>query len=134
MFINQVNQECGDIPMVLVQNKIDLVEDAKMSPWVVIFSIIITTLSVYSVRFLNSNFWIFPLVVLLYTISLLVLKWNTSSFFWLVHLHMQLGECQTRKAFRFSLQCWSFVQLKDCNWFFFSVFLIKRKAMSSPLV
>ncbi|XP_065062080.1 ras-related protein Rab-23-like [Rhopilema esculentum] len=28
----RVNDECGDIPMVLVQNKIDLVEDAKMRP------------------------------------------------------------------------------------------------------
>ena len=28
----QVTEECGDIPMVLVQNKIDLVEDAKMRP------------------------------------------------------------------------------------------------------
>lgn len=28
----RVFDECGDIPMVLVQNKIDLVEDAKMNP------------------------------------------------------------------------------------------------------
>eukprot|EP00794_Sanderia_malayensis_P004798 gene4798-5425_t len=28
----RVNEECGEIPMVLVQNKIDLVEDAKMTP------------------------------------------------------------------------------------------------------
>jgi len=28
----RVTEECGDIPMVLVQNKIDLVEDAKMRP------------------------------------------------------------------------------------------------------
>ena len=34
-YTSQVNEECGDIPMVLVQNKIDLVEDAKMRPWVV---------------------------------------------------------------------------------------------------
>ena len=43
----QVTEECGDIPMVLVQNKIDLVEDAKMRPYVVpvVFSLDLPSLS-----------------------------------------------------------------------------------------
>lgn len=30
LFLLQVEEECGGIPMVLVQNKIDLIDDAKV--------------------------------------------------------------------------------------------------------